>query len=239
MYHDGARNVGSARARQAPMRPALPSWFSARVRALADLLAPHGCVACGEPVARAPLCDPCAVSLLDAPDPLPDVLVAHEHGGALARAIYRAKYDGDPTRAVRLGALLLPLAAQVARPVGCVIPVPLHPRRLRERGYNQSMELARPVARALGCPLRADGLARLRDTPTQTTLARAARAANVAGVFRATAPRTLAGQHVVIVDDVVTTGATLGAAMAAARAAGAASVTGLALARMPRLHPSR
>ena len=124
-------------------------------------------------------------SLLDAPEPLPGVLVAHEHGGALARAVYRAKYDGDPSRAARLGALLLPLTARLAGPVGCVLPVPLHPRRLRQRGYNQSMELARPVARALGCPLLAEALVRTRDTPTQTTLARAEREANVAGVFRA------------------------------------------------------
>lgn len=214
------------------MRTQTPRWLADRLRALADLVAPRGCVACGEPVARAPLCDPCAVSLLDAPDPPPGVLVAHEHGGALARAVYRAKYDGDPTRAARLGALLLPLTPLLARPVGCVVPVPLHPRRLRERGYNQSLELARPVARALGCPLLAEGLVRLRDTPTQTTLARGARAANVAGVFRAA--RSLAGAHVVVVDDVVTTGATMAAALAAARAAGAASATGLALARMPR-----
>ena len=234
MYHDRDRNVGSVTARQAAMRNPTPQWLSAPLRALADLLAPRGCVACGEPVARAVLCDPCAVSLLDAPDPPPGVLVAHEHGGALARAVHRAKYDGDPTRAARLGDLLLPLAAELARPVRCVVPVPLHPRRLRERGYNQSMELARPVARALGCPLLADGLVRLRDTPTQTALARAGRAANVAGVFRAAAGRALAGGHVVIVDDVVTTGSTMGAAMAAARAAGAASVTGLALSRMPR-----
>ncbi len=210
------------------------SWLTAPVLALADLLAPHGCVACGEPVTRAALCELCAVSLLDAPDPLPGILVAHEHGGALARAVYRAKYDGDPTRGRRLGALLVPLTARLARPVGCVLPVPLHPRRLRQRGYNQSMELARPVARALGCPLLAEGLVRTRDTPTQTTLARAAREANVAGVFRAAAARAMEGAHVVVVDDVVTTGATLGAAMAAARAAGAASVTGLALSRMPR-----
>ena len=217
------------------MRYAPLHWLAARVLALADLLAPHGCVACGEPVPRGPLCDLCSVSLLDAPDPLPGVLVAHEHGGALARAVYRAKYDGDPTRAARLGALLLPLTARLAGPVGCVLPVPLHPRRLRQRGYNQSAELARPVARALGCPLLAEGLVRTRDTPTQTALARAEREANVAGVF--SAARAMEGAHVVVVDDVVTTGATMTAAMAAARSAGAASVTGLALSRMPRLNP--
>jgi len=219
------------------MRPAPLPWIAARVLALADLLAPRGCVACGEPVTREPLCDVCSVSLLDAPDPLPGVLVAHEHGGALARAVYRAKYDGNPSRAARLGALLLPLTTRLARPVGCVLPVPLHPRRLRQRGYNQSMELARPVARALGCPLLAEALVRTRDTPTQTALARAEREANVAGVFRAAEGRAMEGAHVVVVDDVVTTGATMAAAMAAARAAGAASVTGLALSRMPRLNP--
>jgi len=218
------------------MRIAPLSWLAARALALADLLAPRGCVACGEPVTLA-LCDLCAVSLLDAPDPLPGILVAHEHGGALARAVYRAKYDGDPTRAARLGALLLPLTAGIARPVGCVLPVPLHPRRLRQRGYNQSMELARPVALALGCPLLAEGLVRVRDTPTQTTLARGEREANVAGVFQAAELRAIEGAHVLVVDDVVTTGATMRAAMAAASSVGAASVTGLALSRMPRLNP--
>lgn len=212
--------------------PPTLAWVTARLSALVDLLAPRACAACDEPVGDAPLCEACCVSLLDAPDPPPGVLVAHEHGGALARAVHRAKYGGDPTRAVRLGALLVPLAALVERPVTCVMPVPLHPRRLRERGYNQSLELARPLARALGCPLLADGLRRLRDTPTQTELARAQRAANVEGAFAAA--RRLTGARVVVVDDVVTTGATIGAAMAAARAAGAASVSGLALARMPR-----
>ncbi len=202
-------------------------------RALLDLFAPTPCCACGAPSPRSALCDPCAVSCVDATDPLPGIEVAHDHGGALARAVHRAKYGGDPCTAARLGTLVLPLLSRVTHGVDVVVPVALHRSRLRVRGYNQAMELARPVARALRVGLWAEGLRRVRDTPTQTELGREARARNVDGAFVAARPMT--GLRVLVVDDVVTTGATLGAAMEALRGAGAEHVTGLAVARMARL----
>lgn len=101
------------------------------------------------------------------------------------------------------------------------------------------MELARPVALALGCPPHGGG-PREGARHAHADHAREGRAeANVAGVLRAAGLRAIEGAHVVVVDNMVTTGATMRAAMAAASSAGAASVTGLALSRMPRLNPRR
>jgi ComF family protein len=116
-----------------------------------------------------------------------------------------------------------------------VLPVPLARARLRERGYNQSWELARRLARALGLEARADALVRLRDTARQLHLPRAGRGANVADAF-VVAPAHAAwvrGAHVALVDDVLTTGATARAATRALRAAGAREVELWVAARTP------
>jgi ComF family protein len=111
------------------------------------------------------------------------------------------------------------------------VPVPLHPSRLAERGYNQSSLLARRVARHLGAPFAPLALARARDTPKQATLDREARLANVAGAFRVREPTRVYGRAVLLVDDVSTTGATLAACAQALQAAGASAVATAVLAR--------
>ena len=133
--------------------------------------------------------------------------------------------------------LAAPLAAELAaRSVACdlVVPVPLHWRRRLARGYNQAAALARPLARRLGLPV-AGALVRRRPTPPQTALPRPARRANPRGAFAVPARhrRRLAGRRVLLVDDVVTTGATLDAAARALLAAGAAEVHAAAVARTP------
>jgi ComF family protein len=206
---------------------------------LLDLIAPLRCAACGDaypthpPGRRAPvLCVPCAVSLEPAMDPPAGVLVPFAHGGALARAIHAAKYGGDPSLARRLGTLLVHALGPALPDCDAVVPVPLHRRRLAERGFNQAAE----IARALGRPLAHGAIRRTRDTPSQVTLGRSARLANVHAAFAPAAPRALAGRRVLVLDDVVTTGATLAEVAAAVRAAGARSVTGIALARAPLEH---
>ena len=113
--------------------------------------------------------------------------------------------------------------------VNLVVPVPLSARRLRERGYNQAVELARPLAVAARARLELDLCERTRDAPPQTELPWAERGRNVRGAFRCT--RSLAGASVAVVDDVMTTGATLNEIASTLKAAGAARVVNWVVAR--------
>lgn len=113
-----------------------------------------------------------------------------------------------------------------------LLPVPLHVRRLRQRGYNQALELARPLAGHLGVPLRHDLLQRARGTAAQTELDAVARRRNVRGAFAVRAGATLPA-HVAILDDVMTTGATLAECARTLKRAGVARVDVWALARAP------
>jgi ComF family protein len=112
-----------------------------------------------------------------------------------------------------------------------LVPVPLHGRRLRERGYNQSALLAAEIGKTTGLPAMTDSLVRLRHTKSQVKTAGAEeRQRNMAGAFGCRDAR-LAGKRVLLVDDVCTTGATMNSCAVALREAGATSVWGLALAR--------
>lgn len=116
-------------------------------------------------------------------------------------------------------------------PPDCVVPVPLHRRRIAQRGFNPAVTLARELARTRGVPLAATALRRVRDTESQTGLGRAERRANVRAAFRA---RPGLPARVWLVDDVVTTGATLEECARALRRAGARQVVALCAARTPR-----
>lgn len=146
----------------------------------------------------------------------------------MADAIRRMKYGGRSELAGPLGLLLAEAAIAFAGEVDAVVPVPLHPRRLRARGFDQAALLARPVSRVLAVPLAVGALARLRDTPPQASLDVGARALNVQAAFRAVsapAPRVL------LIDDVRTTGSTLAACAEALTAVGVGRVRTLVLAR--------
>lgn len=125
------------------------------------------------------------------------------------------------------------LAARFAAQLGAidlVVPVPLHWRRRLRRGYNQAERMATPLARELGLPV-VPLLRRTRSTPPQSLLGRAARVANLRRAFQVSDPARLRGRHLLLVDDVATTGATLEAAAAVLRAAGAAAVTAVTAGR--------
>lgn len=123
-----------------------------------------------------------------------------------------------------------PAAPPPFRP-DAIVPVPLHPRRLRERGYNQSLELARRLGRRLGLAVDHRCCARVRATPPQAALDRRARAANIRGAFRTRGPLT--GRHLVLLDDVVTTGSTVAELTRTLQAAGCAEIEVWTLARTP------
>jgi ComF family protein len=200
---------------------------------LGAVLAPPRCAACDAPVHRLRVfCSACA-STVERSKARGEALAAFVYGGAVARAVTRFKYEGRPDLARPLGDLLWAAVARGEdgwRP-SVLVPVPLHPSRLAERGYNQATLLASRLAWRLGAPVRAMALQRERDTPRQATLDRAARLVNVAGVFAVRQPRSVAGRAVLLVDDVRTTGSTLDACARALLDAGASAVRTAVLAQ--------
>jgi ComF family protein len=200
-------------------------------RACATTLSPtpdEHCVHCGEPgrfvAGRCPRCTHHRPAFLRAWAPF-----AHE--GALAQAIHRFKYEDQPDLARPLGALLAEGVGRAPAPLpGLLVPVPLHESRRRERKYDQAALLTGVLARHLGRPML-DALDRVRPTLRQVGLSDEARAGNVAGAFSACVG--LNGPCV-LVDDVLTTGATANEAATELRRAGATTVCVLSLARAGR-----
>jgi ComF family protein len=142
------------------------------------------------------------------------------------------KYGKQRRLGLALGRLLVAELDVSCTDADALVPVPLHPARLRQRTFNQADEIARPLARSLSLPLLFQGIRRLRDTEPQTTLDRQARLFGLSRAFAVTED-AVCGLNLAIIDDVITTGATVNALAAALRAAGAATVTALAVARTP------
>jgi ComF family protein len=145
-----------------------------------------------------------------------------------ARVVHALKYDQRPQLARALGRELARAVPSGPR-VDLVIEVPLHPARRRERGYNQAAMLADALAEAIAAPRLAGALRRVRPTRAQARLDPAQRRRNVADAFRVERPAALEGRSILLVDDVLTTGATLESALATLAAAGA-DASGIVLA---------
>ena len=173
----------------------------------------------------------CGRCLSESP-PFQDSFVPFLYQYPMDYLVQGLKFHGRLTHARLLCELLA--AALVQRETAlpeCIIPVPLHPGRLRERGFNQALELARPIARRLGVPLVSKGIQRIRQTPPQSSLDLKARRSNVRGAFRVS--RALAAQRVAIIDDVVTSGNTVTEFAHVLGEAGAESIEIWAVARTP------
>ena len=158
-------------------------------------------------------------------------LVLADYAPPVDRMIIALKFGGRLPLAASFGRLLSRAAAQALREADAICAVPLAFERHSGRGFNQAQEIARRVAADSGRPLRTDILLRTRHTSAQMDLPLDERRRNVRGAF--VARGDLAGMRVAVVDDVMTTGATLDEVAAALKAAGAASVTNLVVARTP------
>jgi len=214
------------------------------VSGLVDLLLPRLCAGCGvELDVAVALCRSCRRALCDAPlaplapPPLASLSCAAAFRGDTESWIRRFKYPGrglaglDPTPRAVVEQLACEAAALAPTPPPqLVVPVPLHPRRLRQRGFSPAGLLARAVARQAGVRCNPVALRRLRDTPSQTSLDRRARRRNVRGAFE---PRCAVPARVWLVDDVATTGSTLAECARALRRAGAEHVLGVCAAHTP------
>lgn len=175
----------------------------------------------------------CGACRLDPPE-FSWARAATRYGDSVREALHAFKFHGRRGLAAPLGDLLVDALAD-GLPAGApdlLVPVPLHARRERERGFNQARLLAARIGRALGWSVRADVLGRSRATHAQTDLSGAARRANVRGAFRVRRPELVAGRHVAVVDDVLTTGATVSECVRTLHAAGAGAVGVLTVARV-------
>ena len=175
--------------------------------------------------------------------PVDAVLVALDYAYPWSRLISAYKFGDQPGWAAFFAAMLLKSpgvnqALASLQATDLILPVPLSKERLQTRGFNQAWELAAALASQSGSPARLDGtlLLRVKNTRPQTELKREARLENVKGAFQIDPLRALEvkGKRVVLVDDVMTSGASLFTAASVLRAAGAAHITGVVLARTPQ-----
>ncbi|PPU93962.1 ComF family protein [Xanthomonas albilineans] len=242
---------------ESPVNFAIANRVDGCWRWLQRRLLPERCLVCTEPGApgldlcpaccdalpwNAHACRHCALPLpgLDADQlcgacqrrrpPLHLVVSACVYAAPVDGLLRRFKFHQDLVAGRLLAALLQARCAALPRPQA-LLPIPLHTARLRERGYDQALELARPLARALDVPV-CHGLQRVRATVAQSELDARARRRNLRGAFAVPDPAVLPA-HVALIDDVMTTGATLHAAAQALRRAGVTRVDAWVVARVP------
>lgn len=232
-------------------------WLKPAGRRLAAALLPQDCFLCGAASGDELLCGPCGKDLprlpalrcpvCSLPTPLGDTcgacLKQPPHFDATQACFYydfpvdrliqalkyqhRLAVSGYLARALRDASPLPSAGADV------VLALPLSAPRLRQRGFNQALEIARPLARHLGLPLLLDGYARVIDTAPQTGLPWPERHRNIRGAFQCSLD--LSGKRVIVIDDVMTTGATLDEFARILKRQGAATVINWVAARTPRL----
>jgi ComF family protein len=216
-------------------------------------LLPQACLLCGSRVRGNLICPACIADLPIADTACPQCAVPTHHGEicghclkhapaferTLAAFIYAFPLDALVKKckygqAVELTGLFAEHMAQrigAAAPIDLLVPMPLHPARLAERGFNQAVEIARRLSPRLGIPWQADTCHRIRNTPPQAGLELKARQRNLRGAFVCNA--RLSGKRIALIDDVMTSGSSLNELARAVRQAGAAEVHAWVLARTP------
>lgn len=205
---------------------------------LTDFSKPQNvCPWCGDDLPSQSLSHPCAECLKN-PPAMTSHLSLMKLNDAVAGLIHAFKYNGE-FWVRRIFELCLSAEGHQFNDVDLILPIPLHVRRMRKRGYNQSWLLAQSAAGILRAPARHDVLMRVRNTPSQTQLDHDARKLNVRGAFAIQKSEIVRDKQVLLIDDVRTTGATLKAASRVLMQHGAKSVRTLAFAAAPRLEFSQ
>lgn len=233
----------------------LPAYILNGCAKIVHAILPHHCALCGAGTPnrllcaacdadlshyRAPACPVCALptpggqvcgACLQHPPAFDRTLAAFSYHFPVDRLLHAFKYSGNLALTEILAESLAQLAAGHPKP-DLLMPMPLHPGRLKERGFNQSLEIARPISRWLDIPLAADACHRTRDTPTQAGLKWKERRRNVRGAF--VCDLALSGKKIAVLDDVMTTGATLNEISRILKNQGASEVSAWVVARTPR-----
>lgn len=185
------------------------------------------CPRCALPTPGGEICGQC----LSKPPHFDATLAAYSYDFPLDKLVQSFKYGHRLALGAYFGRQLAVLAEKTAADL--IIPLPLHPLRLRQRGFNQALELARPVGQALHLPIDSSSCRRIRNTQAQATLAWRERTKNIRGAFHCAAD--LSGQRIILLDDVMTTGASLDECARTLKLHGATAVTVLVVARaLPR-----
>ena len=202
------------------------------LRSLFDAISPRVCVICGRrlTIDEEVLCIPCYANLPRTwyderaednelarlfwgrvPIERAVALCFYQSHSYFSRLIYMMKYKNHPDAARYLGRIMAEelLSSSFFEGIDALVPVPITRRRRHQRGYNQSMEIALGVSRATGLPVIDKALVRTSFTGSQTKLGRLQRQDNVEKVFHLVRPQLVAGLHVLVIDDIVTTGATI------------------------------
>lgn len=161
-----------------------------------------------------------------------DSLLFYKPQTPFCQIFFRFKYYNHPEMAVYCGKLM---AIMMPDPefftgIDIIVPVPLSAKRLKQRGYNQSERLAHGISEITGIPVNSSSVVREADNPSQTQLQRSERWNNVEGIFRLTDPQALTGKHILLVDDVITTGSTTRACLHAICQAGQVRMSVMSLA---------
>jgi ComF family protein len=231
----------------------LPAQLAKLEKLVLDFILPQSCLGCGRQGEL--ICSPCQSRLSQIKPPIcarcglprPDGRACPDCSTTefaldglrspflfkklMREAVHQFKYQNLRSLARPLAAMLAEYLTHHPLPAELLVPVPLHPRRLRQRGYNQSHLLAQELGRALGLRVASDSLVRTLDTPPQArTQSLSERRRNMAAAFTCRQDG-VRGKSLLLIDDVATSGATLNACAAALKRAGAAQVWGLTLAR--------
>ena len=199
---------------------------------LVDTVTPR-CTRCGLKMMTSAHTDTLCGACQSEPPAFDQTLVVADYAPPIDSLVQDLKFRAQLPLASAFGGLLIRAAGSSLQAADVLLPVPLSRERLEQRGFNQALEIARPLARAWHKPLIIDSCVRTRNTSPQAELPLTQRRVNMRGAFAVRNRRIIENQHVVVVDDVMTTGHTLQELAACLKRHGAARVSNLVLARTP------